>query len=307
MAIGSPVIFHSAPLRDVTDSLHFWAPGTGRPTTGLPAETTMAPPELIAVSAVGQTLVAGARDGSVRVCDLRQPGASRRFFLSAEAQAYAALTEAARALHSAQPNYPEEVRALDLAPDGRTLALVGRTNRVTLWDVAAGRPLLALPEVQHRIRWVRFTPDGASLAWAVDGRVNLWDVRSACGMGSFGQPADSPSLCGAFSPNGRLLVSGTIEQGLRVWDLRTRQERKPLVGHLANVSAVAFAPDGRTLASGSADHTVRLWNVAAWQEVALLEGHQGTVTALAFSPDGGLLLSGSDALPGEILCWRAKE
>lgn len=34
-------------------------------------------------------------------------------------------------------------------------------------------------------------------------------------------------------------------------------------------------------------------------------GHLGQVNTVPFSRDGRVLLSGGDAVPGEILCWRA--
>jgi WD40 repeat protein len=213
--------------------------------------------------------------------------------------------ETGRLLHSAEPTYPEAVQALDVSPDGRTLALVSTRGDLTLWNVPTGKLQHTLPEAPLAIQWVQFSPDGHTLAWNVGGQVRLWDVRTLSPAGTLGQTTDSPSLCAAFSPDGGLLVSGTDDQGMRVWELATRQERAPLVGHLGRVSAVAFAPDGKTLASGSWDRTVRLWNVAAWQEVAVLEGHQGNVTCLAFTPQGNMLLSGGDTVPGEILCWRA--
>jgi predicted NACHT family NTPase len=206
---------------------------------------------------------------------------------------------------SAKPEYPEAVQALDLSLDGQMLALASSKGTVTLWDVASGELRHTLPQAQPDLQWVQFSPDGQTLAANAGGQVRLWDPKTAQLSATLGKVSDSLSLCAAFSPNGQILVSGTVEQGLRSWEIKARQERSPLVGHLGRVSAVGFAPDGKTLASGSWDRTVRLWNVAAWQEVAVMQGHAGKVTCLAFTPDGTALISGGDALSGELLCWRA--
>jgi WD40 repeat protein len=75
----------------------------------------------------------------------------------------------------------------------------------------------------------------------------------------------------AFSPDGRLLASGSDDQTVKLWDVETGQEVRTLRGHNGGVWSVAFSPDGRLLASGSGDGTVKLWDVATGQEVRTLQ------------------------------------
>jgi WD40 repeat protein len=108
----------------------------------------------------------------------------------------------------------------------------------------------------------------------------------------------------AFSPDGRLLASGSTDRSVVVADL-TASEQAPrtLARHASWVYALAFDPSGAILASGSRDGTVLLWDVASGEPLgAALSAPTGNVFSLAFSPDGGVLASGS-AGPETFVVW----
>jgi parallel beta-helix repeat protein len=66
----------------------------------------------------------------------------------------------------------------------------------------------------------------------------------------------------AFSPDGRLLASGSADYTIKLWEVATGREVRTLTGHTGFVLSVAFSPDGRLLASGSDDWTIKLWDIS---------------------------------------------
>ena len=65
----------------------------------------------------------------------------------------------------------------------------------------------------------------------------------------------------AISPDGQTIVSGNLDNTIKVWNLDTGELLHTLEGHSNSVNSVAISPDGRTIVSGSEDETVKVWQV----------------------------------------------
>ncbi|KAF2293450.1 hypothetical protein GH714_001880 [Hevea brasiliensis] len=73
-----------------------------------------------------------------------------------------------------------------------------------------------------------------------------------------GQWVASASFDG-WSADSRLLLSGSKDSTLKVWDIRTRKLKQDLPGHADEVYAIDWSPDGEKVASGGKDGVLKLW------------------------------------------------
>lgn len=183
------------------------------------------------------------------------------------------------------------VRVFDIGTGAELRALTGHVRATArLWDLVGGacvRQWDCAPEILF------VATDGRTAVARTRDGVAVWDGAHWLTMAGHTQPvADA-----AVPADGRIAVTASWDQTVRVWDLQAGSCLRVLLGHTGYVQTVALSGDGRIALSGSNhDRTLRVWDVAAGTCLRTWAGenHQGDQVAL--SADGRVALVSPDLI-----------
>ena len=193
--------------------------------------------------------------------------------------------------------------AVDIAPNGETVAVGHRDGLIGLFDSVTSASILELAGHVDAITAVSFSPDGtliASASW--DGTVRLWDGETGFFLDSLSHDGSVSDL--AWSDAGNRLLVGASSAAV-IWDVDSRERLS-----VANVSS-----DGRSgivggwlsdeLAVVASSSTVKLWDTTGQMIVAETDAGGGEICGLAVDATGPTVHVGD--LLGEIFTFSIIE
>ena len=217
----------------------------------------------------------------------------------------------------------DEWTGREISHDGSMIAVV-RGRRVDVHDIATGELINSISGPELWPGAASFTADGRRLIihtaterqqWTGDGAIfdvltgrriaELHDLRT--------MPPVSPSepLVNAqgfheavFSPSGDRIAVRALGWKTVVYDWRSGEKLRSLVGHTDGVRSVQFSPDGSRILSLSTDGTARSWDAENGDPRHTYEAG-GPVFGARYSRNGRYLLTLTDS--GSIAVWRTSD
>jgi WD40 repeat protein len=163
------------------------------------------------------------------------------------------------------------------------------------WEAASGKQLrqFPLPDKIGYSHGLALSPDKSLLAvlpntWTAR-PIALLDLTTGRVVSSFANGEHGGGI--AFSPDGRTLATGDMNETILFWNPATGASLGKLEGCKSACCVLAFSPDGKLLCSAHQDKTVRLWDWTTRKEVHRFPPIQSNwpVGGVTFSPDGKLV------------------
>jgi WD40 repeat protein len=211
------------------------------------------------------------------------------------------------------------------SPDGSRVAFGYDSGLIEISNTQTGQAIQSISTTSGRVWSLAFSPDGNMLAssaclttdldFCTENVLYLWQLSDGTlasqlppanlqiGQESLPQFQTDYILSLAFSPDGRVLASGSKDHTIVLWGIDTQLPLAPApLGHAASVTSLTFTPDGSMLASGDQDGALILWDTALFQPIGTpFSGLTEGIASLAFRQDGQLLASGGS--DGRIVLW----
>lgn len=154
-----------------------------------------------------------------------------------------------------------DVVSISLSPDGNSYITGSVDKTCKLWDIRDQKPKQTFFGHEADVNSVCFHPSGQAFATASEDKsARMFDIRSDQQLVNYQSPSANSGFtsCG-LSLSGRILLCGSDDNNIYMWDTLKNTHNGTLSGHENRVTSLSVASNGIAVASCSWDQHVRVW------------------------------------------------
>jgi WD40 repeat protein len=187
--------------------------------------------------------------------------------------------------------HTQSIRDFAFSRDARLILTGSRDGTARIWDTATGQALRTFKGRANRVDAMALSPDGKQVLYTsvASTKVCVWNAETGQEMrplrGGLGRVVSA-----VFSLDGKHVLTGSVMDGMRLWDVETSRELRTFEGEPSfpareifklNVEdkpsfrdigfgprrirpefyAVAYSPDGQRVLAGAGGDTAYLWDL----------------------------------------------
>lgn len=145
--------------------------------------------------------------------------------------------------------------------DSRVIFSASADMTLASWDLGSGQRIRRHVGHEEIINCLDISKRGQELlvSGSDDSHIGIWDPRQKDAVDFLG--TDFPITAVALSEAGNEIYSGSIDNDIKVWDIRKQAVVYTMIGHTDTITSLQVSPDSQTLLSNSHDSTVRTWDI----------------------------------------------
>ncbi|XP_033626549.1 protein FAN-like [Asterias rubens] len=194
-------------------------------------------------------------------------------------------------------------------PDGKTVLVGSWDNSLYLYSIEYGRIVDKLMAHDDAVSALCLQ-DGVLVTASWDSTVKVWTVEDLCKEGNGVVRLNNAQMtaeldhetgvsCLDVSSDNSLVLSGTRDGTVYVWELATQSILRYSMSHTGMVHDVKFSPDGQKVLSVGEDHYMRVVDVGTGTEVFAKDTDQEEIRCVCWREN--TVLAGSSS--GNLLVW----
>lgn len=205
-----------------------------------------------------------------------------------------------------QSGHYAAVTAVCYSPDGKLIATGSNDKSIILWRSTDGKQIKSFRGSGSAISQLTFSTGGTKLlSLNIAGEWIAWDVESGKILQKL-KPEKDVFTCASFDPSGELVVTGSRQSGISVWntgsgqkimDLKPFPEDNPMQNQFDYpvTKTISYSKDGKYILAGTGNYTAIMFDAGTGKEIKKFKKTASTCTSCeteaVFSPDGKYILT----------------